>query len=205
MMAARGNAYSRFVALAKVVLPLAALALMATLFLIARQINPDAAIPFAEVDVEQFAREARIGAPEFAGVTGDGAAISLSAAVARPDPAMPGRMTAESLVAAFEMPDGSSLAAVAGSGMVDGPAGRIELGGGVEMTSSTGYRVQSEGFSGTLDRTMLTSTGPVVAEGPAGQIEAGAMEAGEAPGKPGAYVLVFKDGVRLVYDPGSQG
>ena len=56
-MAAAGIAYSRFVALAKVVLPLAALRLFATLFLIARQIDPDAAIPFAEVDVEQFARD----------------------------------------------------------------------------------------------------------------------------------------------------
>jgi lipopolysaccharide export system protein LptC len=201
-MAAAGKAYSRFVAWAKVLLPLAALGLLATLFLISRQINPETAIPFAEVDVEQFAREARIGAPEFSGVTEDGTVVSLTAAVARPDPAEPGRMTAEELSAKFEVPDGSLVTAVAEQGVVDSPAQRIELLGGAEVTTSTGYRVQSEGLTAALDMTEVRSTGPVEAEGPPGRIAAEAMEVTQDPENPKAYVLVFKGGVRLIYEPG---
>jgi lipopolysaccharide export system protein LptC len=202
-MAAEGKLYSRFVAWAKVLLPLGALGLLATLFLIARQIDPDAAIPFAEIDVERFAREARIGAPEFSGVTEDGTVIALTAELARPDPAEPGRMTAERLAAEFEVPDGSRVTAVARQGAVDSPAQRIELRGGVEVTTSTGYRVETEGLWAALDRTSLASTGPVEAEGPPGRIAAEAMEMTQDPEHTEAYVLVFKGGVRLIYEPGN--
>ena len=202
-MAAGSKAYSRFVAWAKVLLPLGALALLATLFLIARQIDPEKAIPFSDVDVEKFAREARIGAPEFSGVTEDGTVVALTAEQARPDPAEPGRMTAERLSAEFEVPDGSRVTAVAGQGAVDSPAQRIELLGGVEVTTSTGYRVQSDGLWAALDRTSLASTGPVEAEGPPGRIAAEAMEMTQDPENPATYVLVFKGGVRLVYEPGN--
>lgn len=201
-MTADGKLYSRFVAWAKVLLPLAALALLATLFLIARQIDPDAAIPFAEVDVERFAREARIGAPEFSGVTGDGTVVALTAELARPDPAEPGRIVAERLSAQFDVPDGSRVTAVAGQGAVDGPAQLLELEGEVRVTTSTGYRVETAGLRAALDRTTLASTAPVEAEGPPGRISALAMEMTQDSANPDVYVLVFKGAVRLIYDPG---
>lgn len=202
MRPVQGGAYSRFVAWAKILLPLAALSLMATLFLIARQIDPEAAIPFAEVDVERFAREARIGGPEVSGVTADGTVVSISAAAARPDPQAPGRMTADRLAARFEVPDGSRIEARAATGTVDAGAQRLTLGGGVEITTSTGYRIAAEALSAGLGETALASEGAVTAEGPPGRIEAGAMtvarraDAADAP-----YLLVFKDGVKLVYRP----
>ncbi len=196
-----GNAYSRFVYLAKVVLPLAALALLATLFLIARQIDPDAAIPLADVDVEQFAREARIGAPEFSGVTEDGTVVSMSAEAARPDAEDPGRILAERLTARFDAPDGSRIDAVAGAGAMDSAAQRMELGEGVEVTTSTGYRIVSEGFTAALGVSELRSTAPVVAEGPPGRIEAETMMISQNPDDPAAYVLVFNGGVKLIYQP----
>lgn len=199
------NAYSRFVAWAKVLLPLAALALLATLFLIARRIDPSEAIPFAEVDVEQFAREARIGAPELSGVTDDGTVISLAAEVARPDPAEQGRMVAEGLTATFEIPDGSRIEAAAGAGSVDGASRRVHLTGGVEVITSTGYRIAAEGLSADLTTTSIVSDGRVTAEGPAGRLEAGGVALGRAVGDAGGYVLVFNDGVRLVYEPAAQG
>lgn len=203
-MARHDSSYSRFVALAKVVLPLGALLLLATLFLFARRIDPDAAIPFAEVDVEQFAREARIGAPKFSGVTEDGVIVSLIADVARPDLGAPGRMIAEKLSAVFDMHDGSQITAVANTGTVDGPGGRMVLKGAVVITSSTGYTVNAEALDAALDRTSLHSAdGPVTADGPPGHLEAGSLEVTRIPDNAGAYVLVFKDGVRLVYRPES--
>lgn len=196
-----GGGYSRFVAWAKVILPMAALALLATLFLIARRIDPDAAIPFAEVDVEQYAREARIGAPEFSGVTSDGTVVSLSAALARPDPAAPSRMTVEDLVARFDIADGSTVAAEAGRGAVGGAGNRLELGGGVSITTSTGYRIETAELFADLAETGLRSGGPVAASGPPGRIEAGLMTISPADAAPESYLLVFSDGVKLVYEP----
>ena len=68
----------------KVALPLTALAILSTLFLIARKIDPDAALPYAEVDIADRLREPRMTAPAFSGVTRDGAAITVTAAEARP-------------------------------------------------------------------------------------------------------------------------
>ncbi len=200
-MATGGNAYSNFVAWAKIVLPLSALALLATLFLIARRINPDDALNYTEVDVEQIAREARIGAPEFSGVTADGTVISVAADVARPDPARPGRMTADGLSARFEIPGGSQVDAAAGAGSVDSPDQQMELTGGVEINTSTGYRIASDGLTAALGLTNLRSSGPITADGPPGRIEAGAMVLSQNPDDPNSYLLVFNGGVKLVYTP----
>lgn len=204
MRPVQGGAYSRFVALAKVVLPLAAMALLATLFLFARRIDPDAAIPFAEVDVERFAREARLGAPEFSGVTGDGTVVSLSAAAARPVPEAPGRVTAEAMAVRLDVPDGSRIEMAAPAALVDAPGQRLDLTGGVDIETSTGYRVRAEGLTAGLGETALVSDGAVTAEGPPGRIEAGSMTLRRIPGEGGAadsYLLVFNGGVRLVYRP----
>ena len=84
--AGRRNLRSVVVAWLRVLLPLAALAILSTLFLLSRRPDPDAAIPYARIDAEARARDPRITAPSFAGVTSDGATIALTA-----DRATPGR------------------------------------------------------------------------------------------------------------------
>ena len=81
---ARADRHTRVVGWLKVALPPAALAILSTLFLVARRIDPEAALPYAEVDVEDLAREPRMTAPTYAGLTSDGAALTLSAKEARP-------------------------------------------------------------------------------------------------------------------------
>ena len=55
--------YSRMVTFLKVLLPLAALALLSTLFLISRGINTKATIPFAAHEIEERMRGQQITAP----------------------------------------------------------------------------------------------------------------------------------------------
>ncbi|MGB3251218.1 MAG: hypothetical protein WBB13_18855, partial [Tabrizicola sp.] len=73
---ARVDRHTRLVGWLKVALPLTALAILSTLFLVARRIDPEAALPYAEVDVEDLAREPRMTAPTYAGTTEDGAALT---------------------------------------------------------------------------------------------------------------------------------
>lgn len=201
-MARFDNAHSRLVAWLKILLPLAALAILSTLFLFSRKIDPSRAIPFARVDVKELAREPRVTAPNYAGVTSDGTAVTLSAETARPGGT--NGASATGLHARLDTPDGTRTDITAGDGTVDPAAGRMVLQGGVKLVSSTGYTIDADKLIGALGKTDVQSDGPVRASGPLGTLNAGAMQLRREPGASAdtsGYVLVFKDGVKLVYQP----
>jgi lipopolysaccharide export system protein LptC len=199
---ARGDRHTRVVGWLKVVFPLTALAILSTLFLVARRIDPEAALPYAEVDVEDLAREPRMTSPTYAGTTVDGASITLSAEEARP--ATEGASAqAAGLRLDLATPDGGTTELVAAEARMDDTAQELVLSGEVTVTTSSGYRLTTAEMAAKLDRTGLESRSPVVAQGPAGEITADGMVLSQDTRTPGEYVLVFKGGVRLVYQPGS--
>lgn len=179
-------------------LPLAALGLLSTLFLFARSINIDGTLPFAKVDVQEIAREQRLSSPRFAGITRDGASIEISAASARPDANDPGRVTGKDLMAVITYPQGATFSIDAPQGEIDPATGKAVLSGGVDMKTSTGYNIRTQGISASLEVTSMASHGKVDAEGPLGTLTAGQMDVALNNGQ---YLLVFKEGVRLVYQP----
>lgn len=193
--------HTRVVAWLKVMLPLLALAILSTLFLVADRIDPDDALPGAEVDIETLAREPRMTAPSFAGTTLDGAALTLSAAEARP-PSDGAPAQASGLRLDLATPDGGRTEAWAAAAQLDQAAGQVVLSGGVSIRTSTGYTLQTDTLTARLDRSGLASGGAVRATGPAGELSAGGMTLGQDNRTPGAYVLVFNQGVRLIYRPG---
>lgn len=201
-MASYDNSYSRFVALTKIMLPLAALALLSTLFLFARGSDPTGNLPFSKVEVDQIVREQRLSAPKFSGVTKDGTSVQISADIARPDTTNPQRMTGEGLSALLQLPDSATVEITAPHGTIDAGAGLVTLSGEVLLATSTGYRVTADALTASLEATSVISPKPVVAEGPIGTLNAGSMDLtlNEA-----AYHLVFKDRVKLVYDPTKGG
>lgn len=205
-MSVYDNSYSRFVSWAKIVLPLTALALLSTLFLVARTVDPTKSIPYADVDVNELAREQRISAPNYSGVTTDGSAISITATTARPDPDNRDQVQATDLRAELETSTGGFYELSSLTGHIDTGAGHAVLDGGVIITTPSGYRITSERLDTELERTEITSPGPVQAEGPAGTLEAGQMiltRAGEDDEESG-YLLVFKNGVKLIYTPATE-
>lgn len=199
---ARVDRHTRVVAWLKVALPLTALVILSTLFLVARRIDPEAALPYAEVDVEDLAREPRMTAPTYAGTTSDGSALTLSADEARP--ASEGSAArAAGLRLDLATPDGGRTELLAAEARMDDTAQELVLSGGVTLETSTGYRLETAEVAARLDRTGLESRAPVKATGPAGEITAEGLVLGQDNRTPGAYVLVFKGNVRLVYQPGS--
>jgi lipopolysaccharide export system protein LptC len=201
---ARIDAHTRVVGWLKVALPLMALAILSTLFLVADRIYPEDALPYAEVDVEELAREPRMTAPAYAGTTSDGAALSLTAEEARPEtegaPAQ-----ALGLRLSLATPDGGLTELRAATATMDDAARQVVLSGGVTVTTDTGYRLETAEVAARLDRSGLESRGAVSAKGPAGDIQAGGMTLSQDNRTPGAYLLVFNKGVRLVYLPGGEG
>jgi lipopolysaccharide export system protein LptC len=148
----------------------------------------------------------RLTAPDFSGVTEDGAALSLKAAEVQLDnaeSAIPGEVRL--LYGSVATPDGGKTEFSAGQAHLDTAAQILSLGDGVKLTNSLGYQIATQGLSVALDRTHLTSDGPITAEAPAFTLSAGGMELRLADPEGPSYLLVFKSGVRMVYRPGIQG
>jgi lipopolysaccharide export system protein LptC len=199
-----GSAHSRVVAALRVLLPLSAAALLAALFLLSRSPAPTPTLPFSDLDVEALLREPRMTAPEFAGVTEDGADVSLTAASARVIPDGRGDPSAAEPRLLLATPDGLTYAARAAEARLDPHAQVVVLSGQVVLDSSNGYRIETEALAAALDRTFAETTGPVTAVGPQGRIEAGRMRLDrDGPAADAGYVLVFKDRVKLIYAPAS--
>jgi len=195
------NFHSRAVAWLKVLLPLMALAILSTLFLFSRTIDPNDAIPFAKVDVEARLREPRLTAPTWAGVTDDGSSLTISASEIRAGQTNGAASTADRLTARLETPGGGLVNLVAARGALDAGSAFLTMAGGVVVTTGTGYRLTTEEMTAALDRTSLISRTKVTGDGPPGHLEAGAMELRSDAAHPGAYLLVFKQGVKLLYQP----
>lgn len=196
--------HSRLVTGLRIVLPLVALGLLSTLFLVSRDIDPSRALPYAAVDVEDLARDPRITAPRLSGVTDDGTAVTLTARTVRIASGTGETVEAEDVVALFEAADGRRSTFTADTALLDRAADRLSLRGDVRMHDEAGYRVATDAVVAALDRTWVTSPGPVTAEAPAGRLEAGGMllRAGPAAaGQPAGHRLLFTGGVRLLYQP----
>lgn len=195
------DSHTRLIAWLKIVFPLMALAILSTLFLVARGVDPEDAIPYAEVDVEDRLREPRMVEPTYSGVTADGAALTLSAQEARPDKGADSPGNAKALTGTLETPDGARTELVAAKASIDGSGRKITLSGGVEITTSSGWTLQSESLTAAMDKTDIEATTPVTAKGPAGMVSANSMRLSQNPSQPDRYVLVFNGAVKLIYVP----
>lgn len=199
-MALSDTGYSRLVTGLKIGLPLIALAILSTLFLLARTPTIERAIPYADVDVEGLAREPRITAPDFSGVTPDGVAVSMTARSAQPDPQDPARFLAEGMVGEIRSAEGTRLRLTAIKGVVDTGTGLATLAGDVLIETSTGYAMRAEALQARLDSAYTESDGPVDVTAPFGHLTAGGVRF--EPGAEGApEQLVFTGGVNLIYEP----
>lgn len=200
---------SRIVRWLRILLPLIALAMLSTMFLFSRKPDAESQIPYTEVDAEQMAREPRLVAPQYAGVTADGAELSLSAGDATPGGAGTAG-AASDLRLDWRRPDGlqAGLSAPA-VGVSDGV---ISLSGGVRMTTSSGWSLEASRIDASTDRSRLAAEDGVTGTAPFGRVSAGRMElvpAGDGTPDDGAAagaadgpsVLNFSGGVRLIYQP----
>lgn len=197
-MTASDNLHSQVVGWAKVLLPLAALVLLSTLFLFARKNEEAESIPYAEITA--LAREQVITNPSFSGVSDTGAVIQIRADAARPDLEMPTRVTIDAPRLMLDAADGTSLRVNAGAGMIDSAAGIAQMTGLARLITSNGYTMESSGLDADLETGTVTSHGQMAIQAPFGQLTAGQVvihwaESGEG------QQLQFTQGVKLVYEP----
>lgn len=193
-----GDRYSRFVGWLKILLPIGALALLSTMFLFARAPGPQGEIPYA--DIEALARDPRLTAPAFAGMTEDGAAVSLTAATIRPDADRADAFGISDFRISMLAPDGQTVDVTAAEGLFDGRARTVLLTGLARVETSSGYLMETTGLRADLRAGAVETLGALEVRTPFGTLTAGKLTVSD-----GGARMVFNAGVRLLYRPGTEG
>jgi lipopolysaccharide export system protein LptC len=196
------DGYSRLVAVLKVALPLAALALLSTLFLLSRSVDPTRSLPFGDGELPERLRGGQvITSPFFAGQTEAGENILFSADLIRPDPT--GDLTrAEGMHGQIRLLSGNAVTLSSDRGTFSSDRDRAVLEGDVDLSTSTGFTLRSQELHAGLTELSVESPGAVSGLSPMGRLDAGAMTLTRDAGTGQAHLL-FKDGVKLLYDPGT--
>lgn len=210
--------YSRAVRWLKVGLPLLALALLSAIFLLPREHEFDFGLVYSTADLVALGEGLSVSNPRIAGSTEAGEPYVLEADSATPDSPDPERVELDRVRAAYTQAEGREIKLTAGQGVLRPRDQILRLEGGVNLTTSDGYKVETDVVSADLKAGSAFAPGPVRAEGPAGSIASGSFRArrvegapeaqetgasrGEALGalKPGDY-LWFEDGVRVIWTP----
>lgn len=202
-MAMRESVHSQMVAGLKVLLPLSALALLSTVFLLSRSVSDDPELTFLE-DASAIPNRDSVTAPYYTGSTPEGHAVAITAESARPMPDDPAGVLADNLRASMQLTDGSRIDIEAENAAVNEPANRIELRGNVVIDSSTGYVVRTDLLQGELRSITADAPDGVTGTGPIGDLDAGAFRIREGAAE-GHVQLFFTNGVKLVYQPAREG
>lgn len=184
----------------KILLPITALALLSTLFLLSRTVDPTKSIPVSRADLESRTGSQQITEPSFAGATEEGHLVSFIATQAKVDPDRPERVIAETIAAQIDLLNGTRINITSLIGTVDDTDGTAILEGDVVLTSSTGYRVTTELLTTSMREIAAESGGPISGNGPPGNLDAGKMSLASDP-MTGEVHLLFTNGVKLIYDP----
>lgn len=198
--AMQADRYSQLVNWLKVLFPLMALGLLSTLFLISRVIDPESVIPFADKEIQDRLRDQQVTGPIYYALTADGDEISFQAETLTTPQGQTGANAAEDVEVTMDLTSGSQVVVTALNGLMNIEDDTAELTGDVLITTSTGYRIESDYLTAMMTRLNVVSPGPVDAEGPLGTLDAGAMTL-ESEKDQGAAQLVFTNGVKLIYNP----
>lgn len=184
----------------KIILPLVALGLLSTLFLISRKVDLSDRVPYAQVDLEQRAHDQGVTNPSFSGVATGGEQVSFKADMVRPDPDNADRLLARAPRAEMRLVGGAVIDIRAERGESDQIYATALLEGDVQVVTTTGYDIRTDLLTAAFDTLHAESPGPVTGTGPPGDLSAGRMEL-VVDAQSDAAHLMFTDGVKLIYRP----
>lgn len=189
---------SRIVHWLRVIMPLAALALLSVLFLLARKPDPEASIPYADVDPRDVAERQAVTSPRYSGVTDDGARVSIDGSEATPGGGQ-GQGSAQSVRMTIRAQDGRAADVSAGTATLEGDA--IVMENGATMTTADGWIVTAPEFHASRMAGTVNADHEVNVLAPFGDLTAGQMELRPLGDGTGDHVLDLSGGVRLIYQP----
>ncbi|MFC3613551.1 hypothetical protein ACFORG_07235 [Lutimaribacter marinistellae] len=193
------DGYSRLIQFLKVLLPLAALMLLSSLFLLSRDVDPEAALPFAERDLSERVTGQQITRPFFSGTSARGEEILITAETAKPG-SMNAPAAAEQLFARMKLVNGREITVSSDAGDFALDSDTATFAGDVRITTSDGFVMTTDTLETSLSGIEGAAPRQVDATGPIGHLVAGAMQFGAENEEAPVHIL-FTNGVKLVYDP----
>ena len=199
-MAEPKASYSPLIVALKIVLPLSALGLLATLFLISKPMPTQSQLPFSEAKRLDLISDQKITAPYYSGVTAGGDSVSLSARQILPDPAKEDTVLVEDIALLIKPREAQQIRLTAGLGSYQVEKDELVVDQLVEVISDAGYRVSSPKVLVKLSKTWLRAEGPVEGMAPNGSLSAGEMEIFREEATQ-SLQIIFKGGIKLLYDP----
>lgn len=193
--------HSRIVGILKVGLPLAAVAMLAPLFLISTDGRSDGELVFSPADLAALGEGMRVTRPVFSGVTEALDRFRFTAAEVAPDAAPPTRAGIDGLEGRIDFAGGPGVDLSAEAGDLDLETQRMTLTGTVRVLSENGYAFAADRVDLDLRAGGLTASGGVTGDGPMGRVDAKRLTVHQTEGPEDARTFLFEDDVRLVYDP----
>ena len=198
------SGYSRFVRIVKVVLPLLAIALLSTVFLVQRDVGFDGQLVFSDIDRNALGDGLTVRNPEITGVSSGGDAFRISAATAIPDGPRPQEIRFTKLNSQTNFQSGLTLSVAADQGRVDIENQVMQVEGAVVVETSDGYVGRTEEALVNIRDGVFETKASVSVEGPLGKIEAGKLKVED--GDDGEVSeqnrhFLFENGVKLIFLP----
>jgi lipopolysaccharide export system protein LptC len=190
-------------------LPLGALALMSTIFLASRHVDPNRAAALSNLNLEEITREPRIGQARIATVTPENAALTIAArtirSVADLKTRAPLHLKMDAPEGTLDFSSGTGLRFAADEGEITQAGNRVTLDQNVTLQSDSGYALRMQTLHTDLQGSVFESVGPVSGTGPAGQIAAQTLTVTALAPRDShpnsGYLLAFAGDVRLLYQP----
>jgi lipopolysaccharide export system protein LptC len=164
--------YSKFVALMKRLLSLGAFLIIAAVlafFFIQRMPRQ------LQMSYERLGRienDLTMVKPRLAGADTKGNPFVITADSAVQDAHNPKRASLKNLEADLSLDKQNWINARAKSGLVDMGTGQLELGGGIDVFTATGYELHSNSASANIKQSVIHGHEPVTGQGPQGSLRA---------------------------------
>ncbi|NOD49357.1 MULTISPECIES: LPS export ABC transporter periplasmic protein LptC [unclassified Ruegeria] len=191
--------YSRMVQFLKVLLPLAAIVLLSTVFLLSRSIETNVSVPFAQNDIDERLAQQVVTQPNYQGTTRKGEDVQIEATQATQG-SEGSTPAASEFRGRFGLLNGGTITLDSNSGLIRPDEGTATFVGDVVITTADGLQVTTDLLNTSLDEIRGDTPGQVNGTGPIGNFSAGRMTFGTEK-KDGPVHIVFTDGVKLIYEP----
>lgn len=191
--------YSRLVQFLKVLLPLAAILLLSTVFLLSRNVETNVSGPFTQQDIDERLQNQLLTRPNYRGTTRKGEDIQVEAIQASQS-AVGDDLKAAEFRGRFGLLNGGVITLDSNSGSIRPDKATATFTGDVVMTTTDGIRVTTDVLNTALNEIRGNTPGAVQGTGPIGNFSAGRMTFGTEK-EDGSVHILFTDGVKLLYEP----
>jgi lipopolysaccharide export system protein LptC len=184
----------------KYILPMIALGLLSVMFYMSQSVPEESTIPYSERRLYDRAKGPQVSAPYFTGVTGAGDRLSMSAMSVKPDQSVDEDLEIDQVVLRIKTGPNQDILASSDSGLIRNEKGLLVMEGNVQVVTNNGYQLSASKMTSKMEALWLYADGPVKGTGAAGVLEAGSMEI-LRDSETGNLQFIFKDGIKLIYDP----